>query len=64
MTMAQMALGFILREPRVSTIIPGMRRPAHVSSNLSVSDAESLDADLMKQLEKHRWDREPTKWSQ
>ena len=64
MTMPQMALGFILGEPTVSTIIPGMRKPAHVSSNLEMSDAEPLDPDLMKELEKHRWDRKPTKWSQ
>jgi aryl-alcohol dehydrogenase-like predicted oxidoreductase len=64
MIMPQMALGFILGEPTVSTIIPGMRKPAHVSSNLEMSDAEPLDPDLMKELEKHRWDRKPTKWSQ
>jgi aryl-alcohol dehydrogenase-like predicted oxidoreductase len=63
-TMPQMALGFILGESAVSTIIPGMRKPIHVSSNLEVSDAEPLSPDLIKELEKHRWDRRPTKWSQ
>jgi len=64
MTMSEMALRFILGEPIVSTIIPGMRKPAHVKSNLATSNAGTLDAKLMKELEKHRWDREPTKWSQ
>ncbi len=64
MTMPEMALKFILGEPTVSTIIPGMRKTAHVRSNMSVSDAGPLDSGLMKELEKHRWDRKPTEWSQ
>ena len=64
MTMPGMALRFILGEPGVSTIIPGMRKPDHVRINLAASDAGLLNADLMKELEKHRWDRLPTKWSQ
>jgi aryl-alcohol dehydrogenase-like predicted oxidoreductase len=64
MTMSEMALRFILGEPIVSTIIPGMRKPVHVKTNIAASDAGPLDTGLMKKLEKHRWDREPTKWSQ
>lgn len=64
MTMPEMALRFILGEPAVSTIIPGMRKLHHVESNIATSDAGPLDKDLMKELEKHRWDREPTEWSQ
>ena len=64
MTMPEMALRFILGEPAVSTIIPGMRKTGHVKVNLKTSDAGMLDPDLMKKLEKHRWDREPKKWSQ
>lgn len=64
MTMPEMALRFILEEPTVSTIIPGMRRVKHVEANLDVSDGERLPPDLMKQLREHRWDRTPTSWSQ
>ncbi len=64
MTMAEMALRFILAEPVVSTIIPGMRKPKHVISNLAASDEGQLDKSLMNELRKHRWDREPTGWSQ
>jgi len=64
MTMAEMALRFILSNPDVATIIPGMRKPAHVDSNLATSDAGPLTDELIKQLKKHRWDRTPTKWSQ
>jgi aryl-alcohol dehydrogenase-like predicted oxidoreductase len=64
MIMSEMALRFILGEPTVSTIIPGMRKTSHVKTNLKTSDAGLLDPGLMKELEKHRWDREPQKWSQ
>ncbi len=64
MTMSEMALRFILEEPTVSTIIPGMRKTDHAKMNIKTSDAGPLDAKLMKQLEKHRWDREPNAWSQ
>jgi aryl-alcohol dehydrogenase-like predicted oxidoreductase len=64
MTMSEMSLRFILGEPTVSTIIPGMRKTDHVRTNLKTSDAGLLDPVLMKELEKHRWDRQPQKWSQ
>ncbi len=64
MTMPEMALRFIRGEPAVSTIIPGMRKKHHVISNMGTSDAGPLDPDLIKELEKHRWDRKPKNWSQ
>jgi aryl-alcohol dehydrogenase-like predicted oxidoreductase len=64
MSMAEMALRFILNKPTVSTIIPGMRKLRHVESNLATSDAGPLPEGLHAQLREHRWDREPTEWSQ
>jgi aryl-alcohol dehydrogenase-like predicted oxidoreductase len=64
MTMAQMALRFILNEPRVNTIIPGMRKLENVRMNLACSDEGPLPDELHGQLKSHRWDREPTEWSQ
>ncbi|HVN78735.1 MAG TPA: aldo/keto reductase [Terriglobia bacterium] len=64
LTMPEMALRFILNNSTVSTIIPGMRRPKHVESNMACSDAGPLPADLYGKLRLHRWDRRPTKWSQ
>jgi aryl-alcohol dehydrogenase-like predicted oxidoreductase len=64
MSMAEMALRFILGEKTVSTIIPGMRKAGDVESNLSASDKGPLNPGLMQELEKHRWDREPSSWSQ
>ncbi len=64
MTMPELALRFILAEPTVSTVIPGMRKTTHVESNLATSDSDPLDAKLLGQLEGQRWDRTPTEWSQ
>ena len=63
-SLPDMALRFILANPDVSTIIPGMRKPAHVKANLAASDAPPLPGELLSALKQHRWDREPTKWSQ
>ncbi|HEY7328576.1 MAG TPA: aldo/keto reductase [Gemmataceae bacterium] len=63
-SMPEMALRFTLSNPEVATVIPGMRRPAHVRANLAASDAGPLAADLLTRLRQHRWDRTPTEWSQ
>lgn len=64
MTMAEMALRFILSNPDVSTTIPGMRKVRNVEANLESSDGTGLPKDLLQQLKHHRWDRQPTEWSQ
>jgi len=64
MTMAQMALRFILSNPEVGTIIPGMRKIKNVEANIGTSDGKGLSKELLKELRKHRWDRTPTQWSQ
>jgi aryl-alcohol dehydrogenase-like predicted oxidoreductase len=64
LTMPEMALRFILSSPDVSTIIPGMRKIRNVEANAAASDAGPLPADLVEQLRAHRWDRQPTRWSQ
>jgi aryl-alcohol dehydrogenase-like predicted oxidoreductase len=64
MTMAEMALRFILNDTTVSTTIPGMRKQHHVEANIAASDSGPLPAELHAQLRKHRWDRNPTDWSQ
>ncbi len=62
-TLPEMALRFILSHPAVSTIIPGMRKPAHVESNIAASDKGALPADLLAELKKHAWIRQPAPWS-
>jgi len=63
-TMPELALRFILTNPTVSTIIPGMRRLSHVETNIAASDAGPLPKELYEQLKHHRWERKPTPWSQ
>lgn len=64
MSMPEMALRFILNNPDVSTTIPGMRKIKNVIANMQASDGKGLSSNLLEELKQHRWDREPTSWSQ
>ncbi len=57
MDLPEVALRFILTNPDVGTVIPGMRRIRHVEQNLAAGDAEPLPARLVDALREHRWDR-------
>ena len=57
MTMPELALRFILANPDVATIIPGMRKRAHVDANIAASDGQPLDMALVQRLRGHRWNR-------
>jgi len=63
MMLPEMALRFILTNPDVHTVIPGMRKPENVRRNLSAATAGPLHTELIKKLRPHRWDRTPTRWS-
>jgi len=64
LTMSELALRFILSNPDVGTIIPGMRKVRNVEANTAASDGKPLSKELLGELKKHRWDRTPTEWSQ
>jgi aryl-alcohol dehydrogenase-like predicted oxidoreductase len=64
MTMPELALRFILSNPDISTTIPGMRKLRNVEANMAASDGKGLTGSLLQQLKQHRWDRQPTEWSQ
>ncbi|BFP41968.1 aldo/keto reductase [Flavobacteriaceae bacterium GF1] len=64
MTMAEMALRFILMNKTVGTVIPGMRKERNVLANTATSDGMGLSLELFNALRNHRWDRKPTPWSQ
>jgi len=57
MSLPDLALRFILENPNVTTIIPGMRKSRHVESNTAASDAGSLSPELLSALRQHRWER-------
>jgi aryl-alcohol dehydrogenase-like predicted oxidoreductase len=63
-TMAETALRFILSNPVVGTTIPGMRKLKNVEANCAASTAGPLPVELQTELRGHRWDRNPTSWSQ
>jgi aryl-alcohol dehydrogenase-like predicted oxidoreductase len=63
-SMAEMALRFILNNPDVATIIPGMRKIKNVEANTAASGKGPLPAVLHAELQKHRWERTPAEWSQ
>ena len=62
-SMAEMALRFILSNPTVSTIIPGMRKLQNVESNVASSDKGKLSVELLAELKNHSWVRKPAPWS-
>ena len=55
---AELALRFLLSNPAVSTVIPGMRTTRNVEANCSVSDGRFLTPKLLSELRNHRWVRD------
>ncbi len=56
-TLPELALRFCLSAPEVSTVIPGMRRPAHVRQNTLASTKGSLPPAMLAKLKPHAWDK-------
>ncbi len=54
---AEIALRFVLSEPTVSTVIPGMRSVRNVERNVAVSDGRGVPAGWRQKLRAHRWER-------
>src|SRR5260370_9468225 len=58
-SLAQMALRFVLNNPDVSTIIPGMRKRRNVEANIAASTQGPLPPPLHKQLRPPHWHPHP-----
>jgi aryl-alcohol dehydrogenase-like predicted oxidoreductase len=56
-SLPELALRFVLSSPVISTVIPGMRRPAHARANVAVSDGRVLSPTLLEKLRKHAWEK-------
>jgi aryl-alcohol dehydrogenase-like predicted oxidoreductase len=54
----EVALRFVLSEPAVSTVIPGMRSLRNVERNAAVSDGRGLPDAWRQKLRSHRWVRD------
>jgi aryl-alcohol dehydrogenase-like predicted oxidoreductase len=63
-SMAQLALRFILSNPDVTTVIPGMRTLEHLAANVAAADPGPLPVELIAALRAHRWDRPQSRASQ
>jgi aryl-alcohol dehydrogenase-like predicted oxidoreductase len=53
----EIALRYVLSQPAVSTVIPGMRTVRNVERNLPLADGQGLPAEQVDLLKKHRWIR-------
>jgi aryl-alcohol dehydrogenase-like predicted oxidoreductase len=51
------ALRFVLSNPAVSSVIPGMRTVRHAESNARLSDQGPLPKETLAVLKRHAWDR-------
>jgi aryl-alcohol dehydrogenase-like predicted oxidoreductase len=54
----EIALRFVLSEPTVSTVIPGMRSVRNVERNLAVADGRGIPEGWRERLRAHRWVRD------
>jgi aryl-alcohol dehydrogenase-like predicted oxidoreductase len=56
--LAAVALRFVLAEPTVSAVIPGMRSVRNVERNVAASDGRALPGNWRERLRAHRWVRD------
>jgi aryl-alcohol dehydrogenase-like predicted oxidoreductase len=56
-TLPELALRFCLSSPRVSTVIPGMRRAAHVRQNVAAAEQGRLTPGMLSKLGPHAWEK-------
>ena len=56
-TLPELALRFCLSSPEVSTVIPGMRRTAHVRQNAAAVGKGPLSPGMRSKLAPHAWDK-------
>jgi aryl-alcohol dehydrogenase-like predicted oxidoreductase len=56
-SLAEIALRFVISDPRVSTVIPGMRKVLNAEANASVAGKGPLDAATLQILKRHAWER-------
>jgi aryl-alcohol dehydrogenase-like predicted oxidoreductase len=54
-TLADVALRFVLAQPAVSTVIPGIRTVAQAEANTAASDLPPLSEELLVKLREHAW---------
>jgi aryl-alcohol dehydrogenase-like predicted oxidoreductase len=53
----EVALGYVLSHPAVTSVIPGMRSVRNVERNCALGDGTGLPPEQVAALKRHRWDR-------
>jgi aryl-alcohol dehydrogenase-like predicted oxidoreductase len=56
-TLAEAAMRYVLSDPALSTLIPGMKNRTEVDMNIAYSDGEKFPDELKTQLAAHGWTR-------
>ena len=56
-TLPELVLRFCLSSPHVSTVIPGMRRAAHVRQNVAAAEKGRLTPGMLSKVEAHAWEK-------
>ena len=56
-TLPELALRFCLSSPAVTTVIPGMRRAAHVRHNVAAAAKGGLSPGMLSKLAAHAWEK-------
>jgi aryl-alcohol dehydrogenase-like predicted oxidoreductase len=56
-TLAEAAMRYVLSEPQLSTLIPGMKNRKEVDMNIAYSDGAAFPAELKTKLQQHIWTR-------
>ena len=54
-TLADVALRFVLAQPAVTTVIPGIRTVAQAEANTAAADLPPLSEELLLKLREHAW---------
>jgi aryl-alcohol dehydrogenase-like predicted oxidoreductase len=57
-TLAEAAMRYVLSRPEVSVVIPGMRTPAEVDMNVTISDGGAFPGELAATPPAHGWIRD------
>ncbi len=55
--LATLALRFVLDDPGIATVIPGIRTPAQAEANCAASDMPALPREIAGEMPRHAWAR-------
>ena len=63
-TLAQMALAWSLRDPRVTSALIGASRPEQVHENVRAIEKSTFEPDELREIDRHAQERQINLWRQ